>query len=173
MSRRMRRSALLATALLAALAPVPVHAADTTVTTAACDRDTTVSVDNLHVSVDPTADVVRVGQRARFEVVVSRPGSGRPGGLGPGLDLPARVPAAGVRAAVWLPLEPTPAAALAETDDQGRALVEIPIPTSTRAGTIDVRGFAWNTIISGCLTLEEVGQVDIPDALTVKAPRRA
>lgn len=146
--------------------------AGTTRAAGACDQDVIVSVDNLSVVVTPVPDVVHAGQRARFEVTVGRPGRSNPTGLGPGLDLPAYIPAAGVRAAVWIPLEPNPLAALGETDEQGTAIVEIPIPATTRGGTVDLRGFAWNTIVNGCLTLEEVGQVDVTGALTIKARKR-
>jgi hypothetical protein len=136
----------------------------------ACDADVIVSVNDLHVVVDPVTEVVQAGQRARFEVTVSRP-EGNLGGLAR-VDAPAPVPAAGVRAAVWIPLSPTPAAALGETGDDGTATIEVPIPSSSKAGTVDLRGFSWNTIINGCLTIEEVGQVDLSGALTIKPRRR-
>ena len=141
-------------------------------TPGACARqDVVISQETLSVDVELPAGAVRPGKAASFEVAVSRPGRADPTGAGPDVDPPARVPAPEVLAAVWVGLEPYAVATVEQTDAEGTALVSVPIPRKARPGTYDVRGFAWEVVVSGCVTLEEVGRIALSDALTV-AKRR-
>ena len=163
----MRRLATLVLAV-AVGGSIPGPAAATATATAGCGRqDVVVSQETLHIQVDPPASPVRPGQVARFEVSVTRPAG--PDALGG--DPPGGAPAPRVLAAVWVGLEPYSAASVERTDEGGTALVEVEIRAGTRPGAYDVRGFSWNVLLSGCLTLEEIGETDLPGALTVLRPR--
>ena len=164
----MRRfvSTILATALLGGLSAAAAPSAS------ACSPRSAefVNVVTLHVAVKPLAKSYRKGQSVPVKVVVTRPASEDPAGLGLSYERPVGRPAADVNVGIGISIGRSFLPGFGVTDNQGRATVRIKLPGYVPSGkTADLRAFAYKTAVKTiCVTVEEQGYQSVPRAFKVR-----
>lgn len=134
--------------------------------TAACAE--TVALKTFHLVVKGQKKVYKVGDTAKIEVMVTRPGHEDPAGLGIYQEPPESFPAENVNAGIGLRVGDVFLFGHSMTDAQGKAVVEVKLESWTPAGTAIADAFAWNTQVdTPCLRIEENGYQQKPNVFKV------
>lgn len=164
-------AALLLVTVLGGAAPAAPSEGDGT---GSCGADVLLTMWTFHVRLEAEKGAVRAGREATLHVRVSRPAREDPLGLslGPTLDPPSRIPAEDVNLGVSITHGSHRVAVLARTGEDGTATATVRIPRKFPTGEADASAFAWNTVVGGCLIVEEVGKVRESGLLEVRRPRK-
>ncbi len=173
--RRMKRiTGVLAAAVLVALLPVaPAHAMTDC---APSDVRGMMRFGQLESIVLETFTVVlkadrktyTVGQTAKIRANVTRPAQEDPLGLGVPLEPVNPTPADDVSVGIGLRIRDVFLFGYAVTDQEGNALIKIPIKRYTPPGKAIVDGFAWERQVeTPCANVEENGYTSVPGLFKV------
>ncbi|MFN2389307.1 MAG: hypothetical protein ABR575_06855 [Actinomycetota bacterium] len=132
-------------------------------------RSETIILTTLKVTMKPLRKSYRIGQSAKFEVTVTRPGETDPLGqqipLGePPMSLPAEGVGVGIGVQVGLVFLP----GFGTTDANGKAIIRVRLEPYTRPGVAHAKALATYTQFeSTCLNIEEQGFRFVPNAFRV------
>ena len=125
-------------------------------------------IQTYDISMEPQRAEYVLGETALVDVLVVRPASTDPAGLGVPLPSTDTSPASGVYVSVSLKLPKGRAFGWGVTGADGRTTVSVHLnPTRLTAGVADASGYAWTGYPIGCTQVDEYGQVDIDDFVSV------
>lgn len=161
-SARRLGSLLTAAALL-----IPLPSAAAAEATPGC-FDFVVSATTFHVELKPDRSTYRAGTVATIHTTVTRPAHEDPAGLGQKIEPPESFPAPDVGVGVGLNLFGLHYVETSVTDGQGKASIDIKIPSSAPAGKVSGTGFAWKSVLSApCASVEEFGRVQVQGLIQI------
>jgi hypothetical protein len=133
-----------------------------------CGGIETVNLYNYTVQLHPKKSVYRVGQTAKFHMIVTRPGPQDPLGLGVSWDPPYKEPAADVNVGIGLRVGDVFLFGIAVTNEKGEAIVPIKLLPYTPTGTAAADAVGWQIVHQNtCLTVQEIGYASDPRAFKV------
>ena len=182
MMRRRRKTILLGLALLVGLiplAPTASSAGPLTTTSTGCGARQartflragameTVVLKTFTIEVKPLAKSYKVGDTAKIEVTVTRPGQEDPLELGVPLESPQQFPAEEVNVGVGLRVGDVFLFGFDITDAEGKATVPVKIKPYTPGGTATADIFAWKKQAdTPCAKVEENGYTQFPNIFKI------
>ena len=127
-----------------------------------------VSLKSLHIEAATAKKSYRLGEIAKFPVVVTRPAENDPLGQGIPMDRPMVEPAANVNIGVGLLIGEVFLPGFAVTDENGEALIKVKIEKYVKPSVAHGSFYTWNVIQdTPCLKLEESGFLPIQNFFTV------
>jgi hypothetical protein len=128
----------------------------------------TVVLKTFRIQVKPTEKSYKVGETAKIEVNVSRPGEEDPLELGVPITSPQYFPAEEVNVGVGLRVGDVFLFGFDITDEEGKAMVPVKIKPYTPGGTATADIFAWKTQANTpCLKVEENGYTQYPNIFKI------
>ena len=145
----------LALTLVAGLLAVPATPAAPA--TAGCGTSV-IPLYTFHLEWKPVRNRYRIGEIARIHVNVTRPGEEDPLGEGIPTPRPTQIPAEDVRVGVGLLIGDYPTHGSGRTDENGDAVVRVPIPSWMKPGPARASGRAENFVAYlACFDVWEYG----------------
>ncbi|HEV3474478.1 MAG TPA: hypothetical protein VG602_03840 [Actinomycetota bacterium] len=119
------------------------------------------------VNLKPDKATYRPGSVVSIEVTVTRPPRD-PAGVGDGIDPPVIMPAPGASVIVYLKVAGLEYAEFGQTNEQGKVVLGIKLPSPAPEGPVPAVGYAYRTLARlPCVDVEEFGLVTDPAFVTV------